>query len=313
MLRSLLSFLLLVPALTALSGCGGELRPVAAVEVETTELDLPHRGFTTLDLSWRVKEPLSGQTGQLRVFVHLLDEPGSVVRTFDHPWPGSWRSGARMEYQVRLHQSALAPPMSPGTYDLTVGLYDEAGRRWPLDARGETVDRHEYRVAEVRVPADSGDEPAFQFSPEWLDSEPGRDRQILARRWLQAAGHVRAAGQIAAGELWLRLVLPSPGGGQELVLLDGASQQGAVVRSECGGVEVRLAGAGSHDVVLPIAPADDGADCVVDITPNSYLLELESARRRAVSLDVLAWRAMPPDLPRRSREGRPSRRSSSAR
>jgi len=62
-----------------------------------------------------------------------------------------------------------------------------------------------------------------------------------------------------------------------------------VVRSDCGDVEVRLAGPGSHDVVLPIRPADDGDSCGIDITPNFYLLELESAELRAVSLDALAW------------------------
>ena len=283
-----------MPALGSISGCGGEPRSVATVEVESSDLELPHRGFTTLGLSWRVEEPLPGRTGKVRVFVHLLDEPGSVVRTFDHDWPDGWRPGSRVGYRVRLHQSALAPPIEPGSYALTLGLYDEAGRRWPLSVRGEPVDRHEYRVAQVRVPTDAGDEPTFQFSPEWSDSEPGRDRQILARRWLTGPGHLRAAGLEGAGELWLRLVLPSPGGGQELVLLEGAAQQEAVARSECGDVEVQLAGAGSHDVVLPMAPTADGDACDIHIEPNSYLLELESAQRRAVGLDVLAWRPRPP-------------------
>ena len=285
---------LLLPALGLVSGCGGEPRSVAAVEVESSDLELAHSGFTTLDLSWRVEEPLPGVSGRVRVFVHLLDEPGGVVRTFDHDWPGGWRPGARVDYQVRLHQSALAPPLEPGSYALTLGLYDEAGRRWPLSARGELVDRHEYRVAEVRVPPAAGDEPTFQFSPEWSDSEPVRGRQILARRWLTGPGHLRAAGLAGAGELWLRLVLASPGGGQELVLLEGATQQEAVVRCECGDVEIQLGGAGGHDVVLPMAPAADGDVCEIDIAPNFYLLELESARRRAVGLDVLAWRPQPP-------------------
>jgi hypothetical protein len=278
----------LLPALALTSGCG-ESRPVATVEVESSDLDLLHRGFTALDLSWRVQEPLPERVGQLRVFVHLLDEPGGVVRTFDHPWPGSWRPGSKVEYRVNLHQSALAPPVEPGTYALTLGLYDEEGRRWPLTARGELVDRHEYRVADVRVPPEAGNRPIFQFSTGWLDSEPGRDRQIVARRWLEGPGHLRATGLEGAGELWLRLMLPLPGGDQELVLVEGASQQGAVVRIDCGDVEVRLAGPGSHDVLLPVLAQGDDDACGVDITPNFYLLELQSAQRRAVSLEVLAW------------------------
>lgn len=290
MLRSLPALLLLLPSLALLSNCGGEPRAVATVAIEESDLRLPHRGFASLDLSWRVEQPLVGRSGELRVFVHLLDEPGSVLRTFDHPWPGSWRPPDRARYRVRLHQSALAPPLEPGIYALTLGLYDENGRRWPLRTPGELVDRYEYRVADVHVGPEAGGAPVFQFSPEWLDSEPGRDRQILARRWLGGPGHLRASGLERPGELWLRLELPSPGSGQQLVLLDGATQQGAVVGSECGEVEVQLAGAGSHDVVLPIERPDGVDSCTIGIVPNSYLLELESAKRRALSLDVLAWR-----------------------
>lgn len=291
MLRSLLCCLLLLPALALAPGCGGEPPAVATVEVESSELELPPRHFATVELSWRLQEPLAGQTGPLHVFVHLLDGPGSVVRTFDYPWPDGWRVGKRVAYRLNLHQSALAPPLDPGLYALTLGLYDGEGRRWPLVTRGELVDRHEYRVANVRVPAESAGGPVFQFSPEWLDSEPGRDRQVLARRWLTGPGRLRIGGLEGAGQVLLRLLLPTASGEQELVLAEGASQQGAMVGSTCGDVEVRLAGPGSHDVVLPITPVDDGDSCDVEITPNFYLLELQSGKRRAVSLDVLAWSA----------------------
>lgn len=281
----------MVPVFLLLPGCHRESPAVATVDVKTPVLDLPHRSFAPLSLSWRLHEPLVGRSGRLRVFVHLLDEPGSVVRTFDHPWPGSWRPGSRVDYTVDLHQSALAPPLEPGAYALTLGLYDGEGRRWPLATQGEAVDRHEYRVAEVRVPPESGSEPMFQFSPDWLASEPGRDRQILMRRWLTGPGHVRATGLERAGELWLRLLLPTGGAEQELVLTEGAQQQGVVVRCGCGEIEVRLAGSGIHDVVLPIEPGSEGADdsCAIEIAPNFYLLELDSAERHTVSLEVLAW------------------------
>lgn len=283
------SLLLLLPALVLGSGCGDAPSPVAQVEVVGGEIELAHRRFVPVDLIWRMQEPLHGRSGQLYVFVHLLDEPGSVLRTFDYAWPGGWQSGGRAEHRVNLHQSALGPALEPGTYALTFGLYDGEGTRWPLATSGEMVDRYEYRIADVRVPAAPDSEPMFQFSPEWLASEPGRDRQVLTRRWLTGPGHFRAGGLEGAGELWLRLLLPAAGEHQELVLAEGASQQEAVVRSDCGEVEIRLAGVGSHDVVMPIRSADDDEPCAVEITPSFYLLELESAERRAVALDGLAW------------------------
>ncbi len=280
---------LLLPVLALAPGCGGEPPPVAVVEVGSPEIELPHRRFATLDLAWRMQEPLTDRSGQLYVFVHLLDEPGSVVRTFDYRWTGSWHTGGHVEHQVTVHQSAIGPPLEPGTYALTLGLYDEEGRRWPLITPGELVERREYKIADVRVPVESGGEPMFQFSPDWLDSESGRDRQVLERRWLTGAGHLRATGVEGPGELWLRLLVPTAGDRHELVLAEGAAQQGTVVRTDCGDVEVRLAGTGGHDVVLPITPAADADSCTVEIVPDFYLLELESGARRTVSLDGLGW------------------------
>lgn len=283
----------LLLALALVPACGGSPPPVAGLEVELGRSELPHRGFVSLRLVWRPREALAPE-GSLRVFVHLIDDESSVARTFDHDWHGSWRPGDRVDYSIRLHQSALAPPLAPGAYGITVGLYDEAGQRWPLATRGEPVARYEYRVADVTVPPEAGDAPIFQFSPEWLDVEAGRDLQVLARRWLSGPGHLRAAGIEGPGELWLRLWLPEPGNQQQLVLGEGARQQGAVIRSECGGVEVRLAGRGEHDVLLPLGPpavevAGEAGACAVRIEPNFYLRELDSLARRTLSVEVLAW------------------------
>lgn len=280
-----------------LPACGGDAPVVASVDVGATEIELPFGRFVELDLTWRVREPLTRREGPLFVFVHLLDAPGSVVRTYDFAWPGSWREGERLETRVILHQSAMGPPLEPGTYALTLGIYDGVGRRWPLDTGGELVDGHEYQVASVRVPAEAAARPMFQFSSEWLESEPGRDRQVLARRWLGAAGLVRVSDLEEAGELWLRLMLASADDRQELVLAEDASQPGALVRSGCGGVEVRLAGAGSHDVVLPVTPSAEDESCAVEVTPNFYLLQLDSGERRSVSLDGLAWADGPSQHP----------------
>ena len=290
MCRSAAPFLFLLLLVFALAtGCGGEPLAVAVVEVDSSEIELSHGRFVTLDLSWRMRGELTERAGPLHVFVHLLDEPGSVVRTYDYRWPGTWQPGGRAEHRLTVHQSATGPPLDPGTYALTLGIYDGEGRRWPLTTRGELVERHEYRIADVQVPAESGGEPMFQFSPDWLDSEPARDRQVLGRRWLTGPGHLRATGVHRAGEIWMRLMLPAPDSQQQLVLAEGAAQQGTEVRTDCGDVEVRLAGTGSHDIVMPIAPVGDEGSCTIEIEPNFYLLELDSGERRTLSLDALAW------------------------
>jgi hypothetical protein len=286
-LRYLLSLSML--ALLLLAGCDGDRQPVAEVATETRELVLPHGRFASLDVLWRLREPLAGRSDQLFVFVHLLDGPGSVLRTFDYAWPDGWQAGSSVRHRVSLHQSSLGPPLEPGSYSLSLGLYDGEGHRWPLLTRGDPVDRYEYHIADVRVPAETGGEPMFSFSPEWLDSELGRDRQVLARRWLAGSGHLRVGEIDQAGAVWLRLLLPSPTEQQELVLAEGATQQGAVVRADCGVVEVELAGVGHHEVVLPISPPAEGDSCTIEIEPDFYLLELESGARRTLSLDGLAW------------------------
>lgn len=139
--------------------------------------------------------------------------------------------------------------------------------------------------------------PATQFSAEWLDSEPGRNRQVLARRWLTGAGHLQVSALEQPGELWLRLMLPDAGDRHELVLVEDSSQPDAKVRTGCGGVEVRLTGAGSHDTVLPVDPGAGEGGCTVEIVPDFYLLQLESGERRTLSLSGLAWSDGPAERP----------------
>lgn len=280
-----------VACLLALSGgCRGDAPPVAEVELAASDWLLPHRSFLPVELSWRLNRPLDGVEGEPLVFVHLLDGDGNVVRTFDHPWPGSWRPGTRHDYAVNLYQSALAQPLEAGSYSLTLGVYDRAGNRWPLAAGGQAVDRFEYLVGEVRVPEESGG-PTFQFSHSWLPPEAGRNRQVISRRWLPGEGQLEVSGIDRPGTLWLGLWLPAPGASQQLVLSEGATQQGAVLRSGCGGVEASISGPGRHEVELRLeAPADPAQRCTVAVQPSFYLLGLDSLERRALSLEVLAWR-----------------------
>ena len=51
------------------------------------------------------------------------------------------------------------------------------------------------------LPAAAASGPLFQFSPEWLDSESGQDRQVLARRWLTAAGRLRLGALVTLSQV----------------------------------------------------------------------------------------------------------------
>src|SRR5215218_8524721 len=144
------------------AGCGGKQTPVARVEVEPSQVRLPFSQVQTVRLTWTPSMALEGETPT--VFVHLLDGKRKVVRTFDHPFPQRWREGTPVSYDLKLYQSALAPPLPAGKYQMTLGLYNKEGKRWALDGLGEPKSRNEYDAAKVEVPAQSPN-PRFAFSP----------------------------------------------------------------------------------------------------------------------------------------------------
>ena len=117
-----------------LVSCMPSSDPVAIVQVSPTSFTLRYSEVRLVDLEFRILAPI-GEEHQPRVFVHLIDEPGNVLRTFDHPFPGDWEVDARVHHRLRIHQSALGPPLRAGRYSLSVGLYEVDGRRWPLDTR----------------------------------------------------------------------------------------------------------------------------------------------------------------------------------
>ena len=82
------------------------------------------------------------------VFVHVLDGRRRIVGGFDHPLPHPWVPGTSQEYELPVCPSAAEPKIPPGTYPLTVGLYDDSwGYRWILLATDPDVSRREYAVA----------------------------------------------------------------------------------------------------------------------------------------------------------------------
>ena len=61
--------------------------------------------------------------------------------------------GRPLSYERMLCPSTFNPPLKPGTYRLSVGLYDVSwGYRWPLETGGVTeVDRREYLMGTITV------------------------------------------------------------------------------------------------------------------------------------------------------------------
>jgi len=288
----LLGAAVLLP-LAGLVACGGaDGPPVARLRVEPRELTLAHGTYVEVMLQWQLTRALGDVSGEPRVFVHLLDDQGRLTRTFDHALPGEWSVGEERMDVTRVYQSVLAPPLPPGDYALTVGLYDSAGRRWPLDVEGESLAKSEYEIAKVVVPAGPSGAPALGFSPTWSPTMAGSDRQTLAVRWVTGDGAIQLDDIAGAGELWLRLQIPPAGAqGEQRVFRREAGESAAPsVRlvSSCSGFEAFITGDGSHDVEVPVGTG--GGRCAIRLEPN-YAMVSEGLEQRSVLLENVAWRA----------------------
>ncbi len=294
-LRSLL--IVVLAAGLAVAGCAQQPDPVGRLGTGAGEIQLGYPQVVELEFAWEMKRALEGLAGQPRVFVHLLDSHGDIVRTFDHELPAAWKIGGELAYTVPIYQSALAPPLEKGRYKITSGLYDMEGNRWLLENTGAEIGDGEYEVATVSV-VDSGPKmPQFFFSSSWMPVEGGTDLQILARRWLTEDGVVRLGGLTSAGKLWLNVGIPEGGGAlQEPVMKEGAVEQSVSVTTTCGDAAVQVTGPGSHSVELPIALPERGeaeeagpAECEVSFTANYHLMSQEGDQSRTVALEGLSW------------------------
>lgn len=269
---------------------------MAEIAVSPAELDLPLATF--VELAVRIMPLADLESGAVpRVFLHLVDEPGSVLRTFDHPLPGEFRRGREIVYKVRIHQSAIAEPLAPGLYTLTAGLHDVARGRFRLRSSYPEVARLEYAVAKVRVPQPSPEAPAVRFSPSWLPVEPGRDRQIVARRPLAGAGPgtFQIGPLKGPGEILLRLGLPVPGSGR-LERLSAETTSKIRLHSTCGDFQAELPGEPGADgsgveILMPVPATAAPVECDVEIEPNFLVRSEDQTEGRSVSLEILAWHA----------------------
>ncbi|MGH9364111.1 MAG: hypothetical protein ACRD1B_02440 [Thermoanaerobaculia bacterium] len=176
--------------LAVAAGCRKEETPAARLSASSSIVRLSYPESLPLTLEWTPLAPLEPGGPHPTVFVHLIDRPNHVLRTFDHELPGPWTVGQMQRDVIDLYQSALGPPLPPGRYMLTVGLYDPAlGYRWRLATDGQDVTgRREYRVADVEALPGRSPDARFHFSGGWSAIESSSDRQVPGRRWLSGSG-----------------------------------------------------------------------------------------------------------------------------
>lgn len=275
------------------AGCQRKVSNAGSLDVQPRSITLPYPQLATVHLTW-TPAAASGEgdtPSEPLVFLHLLGAKDQVLRTFDHPFPQRWLPGSPVSYDVKLYQSALAPPLAPGKYRLGVGLYDRNGKRWALDGLGEPVRRQEYRAAEIEVPPQPAG-PRLEFSRTWLQLEAGSDKQVVARRWLsEQPGEIRVEAIPGPGTLWLSFrIPPGDGASQKLIYHDASTNTPAVViRDSCGAVETGISGPGPHEVEMPIeTPGAEGA-CRITMVPNFHVVFPDRPAPRSVSLENVAW------------------------
>jgi len=283
--------LIMIPAagIAALGAAGcGKQTPVAQVNVDPPKTELPFSQLRTVHLTWTPSAAIGDE--KPTVFVHLLDDKKKVARTFDHAFPERWRAGTPVSYDLKLYQSAMAAPLAPGKYQVTLGLYGKDGKRWPLEGLGDAVGRDEYKAFEVEVP-NANPRPRLAFSPTWMEVESGGDRQVLARRWLVKRGAIRLVDQRAPGAVWMVVQIPPADvAGYRLVLDEGASAPSVLIQGNCGCPDTNLSGSGLHEVELSLDAPAAGDFCHVLLNPN-FTLEPKAATgtQRSASLENIAW------------------------
>lgn len=279
-MRKSLNLMLLV---VVLSACAPADPPVAELSITPQAIEMRYPQFVPVTLAWTIK----GTAGEPRVFLHLIDREGEVVRTFDHDFPRPFKPGADVVYSVPLSESALVPALPDGQYTLTAGLYDAEGNRFPL-AAGEEVSPLEYRIATVTA-VSTGESPKFFFSPAWLPVEGGTDLQVLARRWLGDDGVLRLSEIPGPGNLRLGVGIPQASGPQELVLGEGEGGPSVTIETTCSEYVTEVSGSGSHYIEVPISGVGEEAACDVSFATNYYLLSRDNMSRRTLALEELSW------------------------
>ncbi len=284
LLRTLPCLALLPLAFAA--GCGRSEAPVARLRVEPATLRLPYPELATVKLTW---EPISAIAATPTVFVHLVDEKGTIERTFDHPYPAAFSPGSPQTYNVHLYQTALATPLPEGKHRLVVGLYAPGSDRWALETTGKQLKKKEYVVGEIEVPPVDKLAPKLLFTRTWLAAEDGGDRQTLVRRWLAGNGAIRLAPVTKPGTLWLSVRIPTGDNPGEKLVLTGTQPPSVQVANSCGGAETNVSGPGVHLVPITIEAVPAGGQCVIRFQTDFRLEVTGSPHQRSLALENAAW------------------------
>ncbi len=199
-----------------------------------------------------------------------------IAQTFDHLFPGSWEPGRTIQDDFDLFQSALAPPLEPGRYELSFGLYDdEWGYRWSLETPGRRLGRREYALATVTVPAEPTPGSLFEFTGAWSSPAAGGSKQTPMRRTLQGDGTILVRGAPSAGIVRLGVAVPGSFAGP------GEATRPAMA-SACTTPRTEALEPGFHWLSVPVAPG--GGPCEIHFRGTQ-----SRGGTDRVSLDALAW------------------------
>ena len=265
----------LVLALVFAAGCAKDETPAVRLTGPSSPVRLAYPESVALTLEWTPLELLKREGLHPTVFVHLIDRPNHVLRTFDHDLPGPWMVGVTRRDEFDLYLSALGPPLAPGSYTLTAGLYDPAlGYRWRLSTEGGDITGHrEYKVASVQVPPGRSGDFRFRLVGNWSEVEPGTDRQVLERRWLSGPG-----------SLWIE---PSSSSRTIRIEMRVAGEPGARagIAATCA-VSAHELPAGARWIEAVPVP---GQPCEIRLEN----LQAPSSPGRWLGLEALAWRPRP--------------------
>ncbi|MEM9290081.1 MAG: hypothetical protein AAGD01_00205 [Acidobacteriota bacterium] len=318
-----------------------ESAPVGRLQVEIGGEDLPYPQWRTLHLRWQAttalptapsnEKPRSSKASsqapeaepQPRIFVHLVDPEGELSRTFDQDLDEPWRPGASGRLEVPIHHSALAPPLAPGDYQLTVGLYRIGGdglpdRRFPLEVDLESSSRSaartgadrpdpdspspraedattalveigtfEYSVARLAVEPVSAEAPSFSFGQGWEPTPPREELQERQPADRQSPGARRILEDAKLDVLNLEV----PG---SLLLrieipplaedLPKPDRPWLELTGDCSQAQRAIRQPGVHRLLLPIYPTGGEPRCRLDFFPHPIVAE-----HAPPQLQTLGW------------------------
>ena len=267
--------LLLSAAAAVCCGGGGRSEPAGRVTASTGTVKLLYPQSVPVSVTWEPARPLDRRHGRVISFAHLVrtgERRNEVFRTFDHALPRPWIPGEAQADEIDLYQSAVAEPLAPGKYVLSVGLYDESsGYRWPLLA-GPEIARREYRLAEVEVGGADPTAPKLGFSGGWQQQETLSNKQVLSRRPFVGASTLSVEGR-AAGSMRMLVSVPPAGGPESVHIAPSCSP----------GVGQTVAAGRPRWVFVGVPPGP--CQIAFEPSPPGGL-----ASPVAASLDVVSWR-----------------------